>query len=243
MNKLITYAGAGLLGLAAAVLPAGRSDAGIIQFTNTGSSIGGVSTVLDDSYNTGSGATPGYDLGVDRLLDTSTNPNSQFFVGYFPLLDGDGNDVAVDFNKSTFANVGDTYTARLGFEDRTGAFFSGPNYIQFDNFNVDNPNGVTDFSYDLSVDTDLDNVRDHFESGLVSELWATPDQKTGTWNQTIYPNFDWRNGDHYGSLTLTAVGGSVIPEPSSAVLMGSLLAAGAAGAGINRLRRRKEQHS
>ena len=75
----------------------------------------------------------------------------------------------------------------------------------------------------------------------MSELWATPEQKTGTWNQIVYPGLDWRNGFHYGSLTLTAVGdgGPVVPEPSSAVIMGSLLATGAVGAGVSRLRRRK----
>jgi hypothetical protein len=244
MNKLITYAGAGLLGLAASAFSAEESKGDIIQFGNQSApetAIGGGSAVLDNNYNAGSGVTPEYDVGVDGLLDTSINPNSQFFVTYFPMVDGGGNDVAVDYNFAPFPNIGDSYTARLGFEDRLGTGAYAPNYIKFDDFIISNPNGVTDFAYDLSVDTDWDGSRDHFESGLVSELWATPDQKTGSWNQFIHPGFNWDQGFYYGSLTLTAVGEiSPIPEPSSVVLMGGLFVAGAAGAGISRLRRKRK---
>jgi PEP-CTERM motif len=235
MKKTLLYAGAGLISLAAAVLPASSSKADMIQFGNQsapGSSIGGTSNVLDANYNIGSGATPGYDSGIDGILDTSINPNDQFFVTYFPLVDGSGDDVAVDFNKSVYPNIGDSYTARLGFEDRIGGGAYAENFVKFDTLTLDNPNGVTDYQYTLSVDTDLDLVRDHFESGLVSEVMATPEQSTERWNQIIVPGYTFVNNEFYGSLTLEAVG---VPEPSSMVLIG----VGAGVLGFGALRRRK----
>ena len=122
MKTLANYIGAGLTAVAMC-LPIGESNkylpvdsanqakADTIQFWNvtepgtvgfTGELIGGTSNVLDNKYSSGLGITPGYDEGIDSLLDTSINPNSQFFVTYFPLVDGEGGDVAVDFNKSTF---------------------------------------------------------------------------------------------------------------------------------------------
>ena len=41
------------------------------------------------------------------------------------MVDGNGDDVCISKNFAPFPVVGDSYTARLGFEDRNGAFFSG----------------------------------------------------------------------------------------------------------------------
>jgi len=236
MNKVLSYAGAGLVGLAAALLPARSSTGDFVQFSNTtapgttgftGELIGGSPSVIDNSYASSSGVTAGYDDGVDSVLDTSINPNLQFFVTYFPLVDSGGGDVAVDFNKSTFPTAGETYTARLSFEDRLGAGAYAPNCIKFDNLTINNPNGIVDYQYDLSVDSDLDCIRDHFESGLVSDIMATPEQRTGYWNQTILPGYGWNDGEFYGDLTLTAIQGEgpTIPEPSTLAILAAALGA------------------
>ena len=201
--------------LAALPLSNTKSNADIIQIINTtnpgttgftGEVISGMNAVLENSYIQGSGKTPGYEPGIDRLLDTSINPNSQFYVIGQVLDDPQGNPVVVDYNKSYYPQVGDTYTYKLGFEDRIGVGSYAENFIKFDSFTIDNPNGVNDYKYTLSVDTDFFDGNDYFEEGNLSEIMATTEKKTETWNQWIYPGDDWRNNRFYGTLTLEALG-------------------------------------
>jgi len=211
-----------LLSVAVLVVAASATDAraDILQFSSrtvpgtegfTGEVIGGWSVVIDNNYDDPT-KTIGYDP-IDRDVDSWIQPSQQFFMLYFPLIDGDSEQHAIDRNFAPYPRIGDQYTAVLGFEDRIGVGAYAPNAIKFDDFIIDNPNGVTDYLYELSVDTDLDGTRDHTERGRVSQIFNTPDQRSDYWDQTIYPGADWRNEYTYGELTLTA-----IPEPRAAIL-------------------------
>lgn len=202
------------------LLPVGVASADFIRFSNQSQPghsdrTGGWSVTVDSGFDPSSGLTPDYDAGIDGLMNTSTKTDPYFFVAYFAMGTGQGGAGAVDLNKTYYPHIGDSYTVRLSFENRPGRYINTPNCIRFDTLTIDNPNGVTDYAYSLSVSTYWHGPRDHFESGLVSEIMATSEQRTAYWNQRIPEGADWRNGSYYGELTLTAVSNNVVPAPSS----------------------------
>lgn len=168
------------------------------------------------------GTSFGYDAGIDHLLDTSTNPNPFAGVIYSSL---DGN--AVGLNIAPEPTLTDTSTMLLSFENKAGVNnYNLPNSLILTDFSVDNPNGITDWSYALSVDTDSNGTYDYTKSGLVSEVFASADKKFGEWTQDLPTGIDWREEQSYGQITFTPVG---VPEPSGIALL--TVASLVAGAG------------
>ena len=153
------------------------------------------------------GATHGYDSGLDVDLDTTIMPNDKFFVQYMPF---GLNKVEYDYNPHV--QVGDEFTANLSFERNAGSTFTLiDNTIEFLSMDLtDNPNGVTDFVYDLVVDSNFDLVNDVFRSGNVSGALG---QELTSWNQYLFPGQDHREiagyppiGFFFGTITFTAIG-------------------------------------
>jgi len=156
------------------------------------------------------GATTGYDSGLDVDLDTSTMPNDDFFVSYVPH---ETQKVEYEFTPKT--QIGDSYTSYLSFESNLESTHFLPNTIEFLSMDLsDNPNGVTDFAYDLKVDQFDDRIYTYFDSGNVSDVLAQATPELTPWEQVINPGQDHRekgwpgkpNGWFYGELTFTATG-------------------------------------
>jgi parallel beta-helix repeat protein len=187
-------------------------SADLIQFTNQGPNVAGVSSL---SVNLVDYSHPDTSKGYDRFdqeMDTSISPNDYNFVTYFPFQDDLGEDFNADVNFIPYAEVGDSFTVYLSFDRRTGGdFFDIPNKISFKDFDLsDNINGVTDFQYELRVNTDGLGVEfDNTEVGLVSDIMATAEKETGEWLQDLPGGLDVSDGDYYGELTLTAIGEDV----------------------------------
>lgn len=197
-----------LLALAAWLAVSCPAGAGVLQFRNR------VPAGADNPNNIGSythtlemrddvGATTGYDAGLDVLLDTSAVPNGKFFVTYH-----DHNPQKTEYEFSPNLQVGDTYTTYLSFERNAGSTFTfTPNTIEFLTLDLsDNLHGVTDFAYELKVNSDNFGGYDVFRSGLVSEIIIQTTPELNSWNQLVIPGQDWRNGWKYGEITFTAVG-------------------------------------
>lgn len=218
--------------LVGGLLPVGVAFSDVIQFrseSQPGHSdrTGGWSVSINNSFDPSTGLTPGYDAGIDRLVDTSVNSSNYFFVPFFRMDDGQGGAVAVDFNNDSYPHIGDSYTVRLSFEKRTGGYLITPNCIKFETLTIDNPNGVTDYEYSLSVSTRWDGTRDYVESGLVSEVLATAEQRTEYWSQHIPGSGPiWSSGSYYGELTLTAISTAPVPEPGTFAMFAGLGAMG-----------------
>ena len=184
------------------------------------------SAVLDAKANN-PGTTLGYDPGIDHDLDTSTNPYEYAMVAYAELPGTQGGLHAVDYNFAPELEVGDTYTFKLGFENGTGInIYNLENQIVLADFHINNSNGVTDYSFVLNIDTDINGTNDYVQTGLLSETWATPDKAIGEWEQDLPVGLDWKQGQTYGELTITAIS---VPEPQISTLF---VLAGVFGAGF-----------
>ena len=208
-----------------------EADADYIQVVNTTNPdypVASFPAVLDANY--ASGTTPGYDASVDHELDTSISPYDYNFVTFQDL---DGHDV--DYNFAPEPEIGDTYTFLLGFENGGGNFYGLENSLRLADFNVNNSNGVTDYEWSLLVDTSgMGEDYNFSRSGLLSEVWASDDKTFAEWEQTLPLAMDWKDGETYGTLTLTAIG---VPEPSTA---GLLVGAGLAVGALRRRRKRRQ---
>jgi len=246
-RMLRTGALLGSAGLAAALLAGAdnnaRADLGglndVIELQNTGgsSSSAGFYTNVLDMQDDSSGTTNGYDAGKDTPLSTYSiypNGDAQFFVIYSQFGAN-----KVEKNFAQYVHIGDTFHYILSAEDRKGTGFSTTtNTIEFTEFDLSNNlYGVTDFMYELSVDSGLDgdyNNPDILKFGLVSDVMKTPDKNIGVWPQRIAGTFNHTYGDYYGTLTLTATG---VPEPTGLGLAG---AAGVLGAGYFASQRKRD---
>jgi hypothetical protein len=207
VGKMGCYAVAGLAG---ALIVSDKSNADLIRLTNVSANyaqndVGSDTSVVENINHPL--ITSGYDPGIDTLESTTTglNPLDKFFI---LGQDIDGN--FVNTNYTPFPKIGTQYEFILSAVDRDFTGFNADNYVEFTTVDINNPNGVTGYTYDLAVDTDLNGSFDYLESGNVVE-----GNTTGTWNQTMLPG-----GTNYGTLTLTAT-----PEPS-AITLGALGVAG-----------------
>ncbi|MBU0471878.1 MAG: hypothetical protein KKF65_04585 [Nanoarchaeota archaeon] len=192
-----------------------KAKADIIQVANIAdrSDITSYTGVLDANvYNTGTSL--GYDLGLDHDMDTSTNPENYASLIYaeLPEPEEQGGETmpplhAVDYNYSIETIPTDTYTMKLSFENEIGNnLYNIPNSVTLTNFNINHSNGVADYEYILSVNTDSqDDEYDFTTSGLLSEVFASEEKKLGEWTQDFRQGLDWRLGRTYGELTLTAI--------------------------------------
>ena len=207
VRKLI---GVGVLLLAELAVASGaRAD--IIQITNTTNPafpIASFAGLLDMSYSE-KNTSPGYDDGIDAELDTFISPYDFNFVTFATL---DAHDVSV--NKTPEPHIGDTYTFNLGFENDRGTIIRNKeNYVTLNDFEIDNSNGVTDWEYELRVNTDsLGSTDEYTINGLVSDVWVSANKRFGQWEQDILQGTIWRNGNgrHYGELTFTAIGEPIV---------------------------------
>jgi len=238
LGKSLRIIGAGALALGT-LMPVGKVEADFIEVGNISANssqnqIGSGSAVINQ-YDHPS-MTHGYDEGIDGLLiDTiGLNPLNQFFTMTQNL---DGN--AVTYNWTPLSQPNDTFTFGLSGLSKTGESFTAENYvIMFDTLNIDNPNGVVDYSWNLVVDTNMDGSYDHFDGGSsVKNLIDYNGGKTDSWSQYVKGNISPFN-QSYGTLTLTA---KPIPEPSSFMMLAGLGVMGAGATGV--LGRRRKSRS
>jgi len=170
--------------------------------------------------------------GYENTLDMSSNPGSD--VEYDSpsedkalIIYSAPEGIPIKTNYTQYPQLGETFTYFLCIHDQGGSGVDAFNTIKLGNYNLlTNPNYVTDFRYELSVDTTDDYPR----SGLLSEIWNMADHKLGPWK------VKGEEGELYGTFTITAVG---VPEPTGLGLAGL---AGLAGAGyLAHMRRREDE--
>ncbi len=181
--------------------------------------------------------TSGYDSGADILLNKTfgTIPdlsNSKVFCTYSSL--GTGLDTSnVDLNKTFTFQDGESYTMHFSIRDGPG----GGGYVDMNIKLADYEVALgTDVSYNVSMDTNGDDVFDSFSSGLLSSVG----EGNNLWRDNVFisDGLDVRNtststgvSEHFGKIDFNV---SSIPEPS---MLTSLLIGG--GVGAFALRRRR----
>ena len=175
--------------------PATDSSAGIVQWrvrvaegAENPNDIGSYANTIE----IGNGGTTNYDPGLDVELDTSIVPNTYFFVSYI-----DQDPARVEYEFAADLDPGESYTARLSFENPTGGFFLASTTVEF-------LASHEDFNYELSVDSNDNGSADVFRSGTVQSLMASGGEMQ-PWNQLVFQGNDHRHGWYFGEITLTLV--------------------------------------
>jgi hypothetical protein len=197
---------------------------GIFEVRNVaedGSGIGGYESTLDMSDDSPS-ATKEYDVGLDHELDTTIvpGPNAQFFVIYQYLQEEGGSTMYdVEKNFTQYAQVGDEFTWRLSAENRLSETFVVDNSLYFPINSMSdvlngNTNGVDDFDISFKADADnngsYDDPWDYSINDNLSNVLQTPGKSIGGGAQLIPFWFDVRDGDYYGTFTITATGPGIL---------------------------------